>query len=348
MRHHFIKKCLQGLLLCGAFCFFMPMAMAQDPGAFRYEVVGTHGVDQPAWIRIIANSDITNVDVAVEMCAPTVIQRHYNIIKKGSTEKIEWNQGQGEFNCRVTIKAKSGMSEYTARNMHVIRSGAAAKTPISLDVDLNEIGSLTPKTDHVLLKASAPFRRVTLNVYAEDASIIDSVDKEVGSVKNYRLGWTPSEKTPSVLEIKILNDANNWASATIASFVIAHTDVVFDTNKYNIRKDQEQYLVEPLQDIKDKIEKFDKVAVKLYITGHTDTVGSMADNDKLSMNRAKAIAGWFAKHGLKIPIYYRGVGERALFEHTPDNTENQANRRAVYHLTNSTPDDGLGGWKQFQ
>ena len=346
--HQWMRNVLAGLVFAGAACGISSPVLAQDGSAFRYEVVGSHDVNDPAWVRVIANNDMTNVDVTIEMCAPSVIVKHYDHLKKGASERIEWKQATGEFNCRVTIKGRSGMTDYTARNMHVIRSGAGTRSPISLDVDLNEIGSLTPKTDHVLLRASSPFRRVTLTVQAEDASVIDTVDQTMQDTINYRLNWKPSDKTPSVLDIKVYNEAKNWASATIASFIIPHTDVVFDTNKFEIRADQEQHLTGPLEMIQEKVAKFDKIAVKLYITGHTDTVGSMADNDKLSMNRAKSIAIWFRKHGLNIPTFYRGVGERDLAVDTPDNTENQANRRAVYLLTNSTPQDGLGNWKQVQ
>ena len=80
-----------------------------------------------------------------------------------------------------------------------------------------------------------------------------------------------------------------------------------------------------------------------------DTVGSAASNDKLSLNRAKAIASWFRKHGLSIPTFYRGAGERSLAVPTPDNTPNEKNRRAVYILSNRPPLDSadLGGFTKL-
>jgi hypothetical protein len=64
--------------------------------------------------------------------------------------------------------------------------------------------------------------------------------------------------------------------------------------------------------------------------GHTDTVGSAADNRKLSLARARAIAAWYHERGLPLPLAYAGFGEDALKVKTPDNTDEAANRRADY------------------
>ena len=72
------------------------------------------------------------------------------------------------------------------------------------------------------------------------------------------------------------------------------------------------------------------LAIKLYIAGHTDTVGSAADNRKLSLARARAIAAWFHDRGLPLPIAYAGFGEDAPKVRTSDNTDEPRNRRADY------------------
>ncbi len=70
--------------------------------------------------------------------------------------------------------------------------------------------------------------------------------------------------------------------------------------------------------------------VKLFIAGHTDTVGSTAENRKLSLERARAIATWFHERGLPLPVAYAGFGEEALKVKTADNTDEPRNRRADY------------------
>lgn len=68
--------------------------------------------------------------------------------------------------------------------------------------------------------------------------------------------------------------------------------------------------------------------VEVQITGHTDTVGSDADNDRLSLNRAREIRDALVARGLN-PAITRAVGrgERELLIPTPDNTPEERNRR---------------------
>ena len=77
--------------------------------------------------------------------------------------------------------------------------------------------------------------------------------------------------------------------------------------------------------------------ITLYIAGHTDTVGSPTHNFKLSQDRARSIAAWFRKRGVKIPISYEGFGETSLAVKTADNIDEVKNRRADYILSDGPP-----------
>jgi outer membrane protein OmpA-like peptidoglycan-associated protein len=74
------------------------------------------------------------------------------------------------------------------------------------------------------------------------------------------------------------------------------------------------------------------VKMRLYIAGHTDTVGPSAKNRKLSIDRAAAIGKYFRSKGLAIPIAYAGFGEDVLKAKTADNVDERINRRADYVL----------------
>ena len=66
----------------------------------------------------------------------------------------------------------------------------------------------------------------------------------------------------------------------------------------------------------------------IEVTGHTDTVGSEEDNDRLSMQRAEEVLGWLASQGFDRSMMSAvGRGERALMQPTMDNVDNPANRR---------------------
>lgn len=66
----------------------------------------------------------------------------------------------------------------------------------------------------------------------------------------------------------------------------------------------------------------------IEVTGHTDTIGSEDDNDRLSMQRAEEVLGWLASQGFDRSIMSAvGRGERELMQPTMDNVDNPANRR---------------------
>lgn len=64
------------------------------------------------------------------------------------------------------------------------------------------------------------------------------------------------------------------------------------------------------------------------VTGHTDTVGSEADNDQLSLKRAEEVLVWLAGQGFdRSQMSATGRGERELKQPTVDNFSSAANRR---------------------
>ena len=67
---------------------------------------------------------------------------------------------------------------------------------------------------------------------------------------------------------------------------------------------------------------------EVQVTGHTDTVGSEEDNDRLSQQRAEEVLGWLASQGIDRSLMSAvGRGERELKEPTVDNFSSAANRR---------------------
>lgn len=67
---------------------------------------------------------------------------------------------------------------------------------------------------------------------------------------------------------------------------------------------------------------------EVEVTGHTDTLGSDEDNDRLSMNRAQEILGVLVGAGVAPELLTAvGRGERQLLEKTADGIRNAPNRR---------------------
>lgn len=69
-------------------------------------------------------------------------------------------------------------------------------------------------------------------------------------------------------------------------------------------------------------------APEIVVTGHTDTVGDPAYNDKLSRERAKAVSKLFVARGFPdSSISLAGRGQRELLVQTPPNKSEARNRR---------------------
>lgn len=71
-------------------------------------------------------------------------------------------------------------------------------------------------------------------------------------------------------------------------------------------------------------------APHLAVVGHTDMAGSQAFNDRLSMQRAQAVAGFLIQAGIPArQIETAGRGKREPLVQTADGVPNQLNRRVV-------------------
>jgi len=67
---------------------------------------------------------------------------------------------------------------------------------------------------------------------------------------------------------------------------------------------------------------------EVEVIGHTDTVGSQEDNDRLSIGRAEEVMNWLVSQGFdKSQLSAVGRGERELKEATADNVNSAVNRR---------------------
>jgi len=154
--------------------------------------------------------------------------------------------------------------------------------------------------------------------------------------------WNPLAKGSEVGRVDVrVSDATGAAflySLFPWQVYIPHEEVVFATDSAAIARTETPKLQASLAKIADVLDKHkDLGAIKLYVAGHTDTVGAAKYNLGLSLKRAQSIAGWFRKNGLGVPIAFEGFGEQALRIGTPDNTDEPRNRRVDYILSVEDP-----------
>ena len=76
-----------------------------------------------------------------------------------------------------------------------------------------------------------------------------------------------------------------------------------------------------------------QIKSRITVVGHTDTKGSPAYNQNLSVRRANVVAEALVDMGARRDaIQTSGVGESDLAVQTPDETREAKNRRAVIGL----------------
>jgi outer membrane protein OmpA-like peptidoglycan-associated protein len=240
---------------------------------------------------------------------------------------------------------------------------SAAVLPVSAFAGRNQLAISVTKDDVDLLnrtlyfKINRPADSAELKVYSIDGKLLaerTEVYKGVKAGQRLSVSWPVllgDDAENFKLDLKVTDVDEFWIGWEVVKFYmeIPHEEVEFETAKWDIRPSEEYKLEEPLKILLDSIKKHGKTLdCQLYVGGHTDTVGSLADNRELSMKRARAIADYFQSHGVSIPLYVRGFGEENLAVKTEDNVAEQKNRRAVYVLATFPPQmPGPGGWTRI-
>src|SRR5262249_1448900 len=152
--------------------------------------------------------------------------------------------------------------------------------------------------------------------------------------------WTQTKGTVLRISVKAYDANGFFGGADLFPWKvdIPHEEVNFKTGSFEIDKSEEPKLDASLKLVNGAIDRFGKLpTIKLFVAGHTDTVGDAGLNRTLSNNRARAIAGWFKKRGVRTPILFAGCGEDAPLVETPDETDEPKNRRAEYIVAVEAP-----------
>jgi len=232
--------------------------------------------------------------------------------------------------------------------------GVAAR-PLQLRIGERDV-DVEGRTIHFRLNATAA--SAELKIYSAEGSLLHTSDTELGNAKGGQrmsVSWPDlgKEGVNFRLELIVNDNDEHWVAFEVVRFYleIPHEDVIFKSGSADIDSEQEPKLVDPLETMKDAVKRYGKIMdVKLYVAGHTDTVGSTADNQRLSRQRARSIAKYFMGNGLrKVQIFVRGFGEGSPLVKTADNVDQPRNRRVQYIISTFMPHiSGPGSWKRVQ
>lgn len=250
----------------------------------------------------------------------------------------------------LAVAQPFGAFDYTAHFDATLAGGQKASFDMSFSLTRVDKLKLEVLPENVNLeqrtlafRINNPAKRATLELFGRSGSKLATVERDLGGAKGgapLTFTWDDPRQEILYMDFKVTDVAGFWKGIRLSPFSvdIPHDEVEFESGKSDIRPSEEPKLRKTLGLIKDALDKYGKVIeVQLYVAGYTDTVGSKESNRVLSQNRARAIAGWYSRTGLRIPIFYQGFGEDVLAKATPDETPEQANRRALYVLSGRTP-----------
>ncbi|MFO0596618.1 MAG: OmpA family protein [Myxococcaceae bacterium] len=258
--------------------------------------------------------------------------------KPGTTRHIELDQPEGvsKWVGELTINFKNGTTGTMPLEFETELAGQLLLT-VDKEKDVDIPGR------KLRFSTNQPTGKVHLTVLMDTgATVVDDDIKFNGEPAGTKLEVSWPEAKGQVLKVNLRVFATsgvfNGVELTPWRIDIPHEEVNFASGKWDISDDEAKKLESSLKLVQEAVAKFERLAdIKLYIAGHTDTVGSTASNRTLSLNRARAIGGWFRKRGVRIPVLYEGFGEEALAIATQDEQDEPKNRRAEYIIAIEDP-----------
>ncbi len=184
---------------------------------------------------------------------------------------------------------------------------------------------------------------VTYDGTAADQGTVTFAGEPPGTWLTVR--WRPPAEEAVVLRLRLDCRDQAGGQAVLELYPwwleIPHEDVVFPLGSAEIGKRERPKLDQAFREIAQAIERYGKVLnIRLYVAGHTDTVGDAQRNRTLAEARARSLALALRQLGVTIPIWYAGFGEAHLAVPTADEVDEPRNRRARYILAVNDPEEG--------
>lgn len=319
-------------------------ALAQDVVSLEYIKKGQVGTAKPAF-TVIAN--VAADDLTVKVSCGGIAMNRSGAASAGERKTWELDLPSGIHTCSGQLSVATP-------------DGETGEMPLKFTVQV------LPRMQMRVVPGSIDLPSRTLSVTLERAaskvevSIFGPGGKEIGgglvpsiaaAGEPISVSWSQDSEEALKLKLKGFDADGFYAELELNpwKYNIPHEDVVFASGSAVIETIEVPKLQAAMTEVQNTLAKYGKdVVIKLYVSGHTDTVGDAGGNEKLSLDRAKSIAGWFDKAGFPGSIYYVGLGERDLAVSTPDSTDEPKNRRAVYTLAASAPELAGGSWAMLK
>jgi outer membrane protein OmpA-like peptidoglycan-associated protein len=294
--------------------------------------------DKPK-LTLVASEPLSSLSVELQDDAGQETRARFGALGRGASRT-------------VLLPAQPGRRRYTGKVV-VTRAGTTQESPLTFEVVVAP--RLEIRIDKALVdlqarrlqaRFSRPAARAELKVVpATGGPPIAEVEQDLGgraAGEPLEIAWPALAGGAEVgrIDLRLFDTDGFFAGVSLYpwSVYIPHEEVGFATDSAAIDRAEEPKLEASLRKIADALARHRELGpIKLYIAGHTDTVGADGYNLELSQRRARAIAAWFRRRALRLPILYEGFGEQAPLVATPDATDEVRNRRVDYILAVEEP-----------
>jgi len=324
----------------------------------RYELQGMVPVGKKPAIRFIAEQPIAGLQLDLERDdGKHFVVKHGKLAKGQSVTLAIGDGAAGKAAYKGTLSVQIAGADKWSDSLTF---ETAVRAPIKVTYDADHL-DLDKRV--LQFKASRPVDSAELVVIGEDGKELgkgSAAYKNEPADKWLSVTWIqPTGTRVMTMRLRVASSDGVASNVELVPWSVAidHEDVNFATDSAVIEAGETAKLDASLVKIAEVIKRGEKfMKMRLYIAGHTDTVGPSAKNRKLSVDRARAIGSYFRKKGIAIPIAVAGFGEDVLKVSTADNTDERKNRRADYVVgpaAGSPPFKGpylkaKAGWKQLE
>jgi outer membrane protein OmpA-like peptidoglycan-associated protein len=326
------------LAVC-AWLVVLALSPAAKADAISVRMVTSVPAGQQPKLTVTANQAVDKVEVMLNRDDGKVVDEEVGELAAGAWRDLllDGTVGKRKYSGRITCVV-GGKPISTQVAFETVVSGE-----VNVSIDRSRVDLAAGRME---LQVTIPDGKVQVKIISatDGATVVDHEQ----SFEDHPTGepllvqWQPPPKGVEIGRIDVRvsdpNDAFRSFSLFPWSVYIPHEEINFATDSAAIGTAELPKLQASLSKIVDALAKHkDLGPIKLYIAGHTDTVGKSQHNLDLSRKRAQAIAGYFRKSGLRLPIVFEGFGEQALRIATPDNTDEPRNRRVDYILSIEDP-----------
>jgi outer membrane protein OmpA-like peptidoglycan-associated protein len=320
------------------FALALPAVAKAD--AISVKLITSVPAGQQPRLTITANQPLDRVEVLLNRDDGKMVEETIGELGMGA-----WHD--------VMLDGTVGKHKYSGR-LTCVSNGKPSATQVTFETSVAGVLSVSLDKSRVDLahgrlevQVSIPEGKVELKILSatDGATLVEHEQSFSDHVPSDPLvvQWDPHAKDAEIgrIDVRVSDATGAFQSFSLSpwSVRIEHEDVKFATDSAVISADEAPKLQASLAKIDTVYHQAEKQGHKprLFLAGHTDTVGTAQHNLELSRRRAQSIAGWFRKNGLRIPIAYEGFGEQALRIITADSTDEPRNRRVDYFLSEEDP-----------